>query len=153
MATSSGSRFAQQFPIRENQQTYTHPYTGQDFDAGMGAGSVQMPYVGVRGGCYHQGVQTLPFASAGGINKGGAYYSLMPQPTVADFAPVQQYAWTDWKRYEGNDTAFSYVDKSYAPPPDQSYMANSNYMPKGDGMGGSFYLVVDNNQGRNVVPI
>jgi len=153
MASSSGSRFARQFPIKENQQIYTHPYVGEDFEAGMGAGVPQMPNVGVKGGCYGQGVPTLPFASAGGGGMQGAYNALMPQPTVADYAPVQQYAWTDWKRYEGNDGAFAFVDKSYTPPPDSSYMANRYYCPKGEGMGGSFYLVVDNNQGRNIVPM
>ncbi len=152
MASSSGSRFARQFPILENQQTYTYPYVGEDFEAGMGAGSFQYPNVGIKGGCYAQGKPTLPFASAG-VNKGGAYFTLMPQPSVADYAPVQQYAWTDWKRYEGNDTAYAYKNQSVMPPPEMSYGTQGSYVPRGEGMGGSFYLVVDNNHAKNVVPI
>ena len=38
MASSSGSRFARQFPIMENQQTYTYPYVGEDFEAGLACG-------------------------------------------------------------------------------------------------------------------
>ena len=150
MASSTGSRFARQFPINENQQLYTQPM--QDFEAGMGAGSFQYPYVGVRGGCTHQGVPTADFASAG-VNKGGAYYSLMPQPSVADYAPVQRYAWIDWKRFEGNDTAYAFVPPERTPPPESSYQQFTPYTPKGEGMGGSFYLVVDSNLRKNVVPL
>jgi hypothetical protein len=143
---------ARQFPIRENQQTYSHPYLGQDFDAGMGAGSYQMPKVGVKGGCYHQGVETVPFASAG-TRKDGGFYSLMAQPSVADYAPVSTNTWWNWKSREGNDTAFAYVPPSRVPPGEMTYNTYSSYQPRGEGMGGSFYLVVDNNQGKNVVPL
>jgi len=153
MASSSGARFARQFLINDNQQLYRHPYQGQDFEAGMGAGVPLMPQSGINGGVRGQGVPTLPFASMGGIDKGGAYYHLAPQPSVADYAPIQQYAWTDLHRHQGNDTAFAFVDKSYTPPADGSYQANTTYTPKGEGMGGSFYLVIDNNQGHNIVPL
>jgi hypothetical protein len=153
MASSSGSRFARQFPRLENQQTYQPIYSGMDdFSAGMGT-SHQYVLNGVRGGVSGTPAHaTLPFASIGGGGMQGAYHSLVPLPTTADYAPVQRYAWTDWKRYEGNDTSRVFGDRMVVPPPPGNYQ-QFNMFPKGHGMGGSSFLVVDNNHQKNIIPM